>query len=167
MCLVAFFACSPAPPTRSAAQTDLIAYRELLDDVVVATTHYRDVMMDPGMTAGMCGRFHGDYDGQMRWYLDQMPEFAGAMDGVMADHQAAEAADVECVTGAMLDELDHHASVACSGADLASDRSEMLRYVDAMLTLTTHATKRCEEMQAGLDGQGWRWGDMMASCQGR
>lgn len=160
-CIVAasLAACSSEPPTRSVAQTDVIAYRELLEDVVAATTHYRAVMMDPGMTACTCGSFHRDYDDKMRWFLDQMPAFAGDMDAIMMDHQAGRAADVERVTDAMRDELDQHARVACTWTDLASDRAEAARHVDAMLVLTTHATERCDEMQNGLDGHGWSWGE--------
>ena len=162
MCIVA--ACSSEPPTQSVAQTDVTAYRMLLEDVVVTTTHYRTVMMDPGMTAGTCGHFHGDYDATLRWYLDQMPALAGEMDLVMMDHHGGDVADIACMTDAMRNELDQHARLACSWPDLASDRAEAARHVEAMLVLTAHATERCEEMQTGLDGSGWSWGDMMPRC---
>ena len=165
MIFVAIAACSPEPPARSAAQVDVIAYRELLDNAVGVTTHYRAVMMDPGMTAGMCLHVHGNYDSAMRWYLGQMSNLSPDMDGDMATHDGGEVADVECVTTAMMNELDQHASVACSWGDLASDRSEANRDVDAMLALTTHATQRCDEMQSGLDGNGWSWTPMMPVCR--
>ena len=157
-------ACSSEPPPQSAAQTDLTAYRQLLDNVVTATTHYRVVMMDRGMTTSLCGRFHADYDAELRWYFGMMPQLAGEMDTVMMDHQATAPADIECVTAAMVNELDRHARVACSWPDLASDQAEVNRYVDAMLALTTHATERCDGMQSGLDGHGWMWGDTTSSC---
>lgn len=166
MCIaaVSFAACSSDAPTQSAAQTEVTAYRELLDAVVSSTAHYRAVMMDPGMTAGTCDHFHGDYDATVRWYLDQMPSLASEMDLVMTDHQGGDVADLACVTDEMRNELDQHAKVACSWSDLASDRAEVTRHIDAMLVLTTHAIERCGEMQAGLDGSGWNWGDMMPRC---
>lgn len=157
------FACEDTTPDRTAAETNAIAYRQLVDDVAAAADNYRTVMLDPGMTAAMCASVHDNYDAQVRWVIPQMMDVADDMDSFMAMHDGAAAADLHCLASSMMAELDQHAHVACTW-DLAGDRMEALRDVVVMLGYTSHGEQRCTEIENGLDGHGWSWGDMMHGC---
>lgn len=88
------------------------------------------------------------------------------MDDEMGAHGGAASADVECVSGRMMDEVDKHRLVACTSPDLSIDESEATRHADMMTAYSGRMHARAGQMMNGLDGGHWTWDSMMEGCQG-
>lgn len=145
---------------------EVTVYQDLADQVSVAAASYRTSIMDPSATLASCAGIHERYDQQVRPLITRMVELGADMDSFMDAHQGASVADMACDADSMMHELDGHARVACSWANLDADRAEVARHVGVMAGYTDHARQRCDEMMAGIDGQGWHWGGMMGGCSG-
>ena len=163
---LAIAACSSGSSTLgSDVDTSKIAsYQELVTQVDTAAAGYRTAMMDPSTSMASCASIHDRYDAQVRPLVEQMMQMASDLDAFMTMHGGGGVADLECDATDMMDELDAHARVACSWPALADDRDEATRHVGAMTGYADHAQERCQEMQQGLDGDGWHWGGMMGGC---
>jgi len=161
---VAAIACGSGSQTSSVGASEITSYQDLADHVAIAATAYRSTMMDASTTLAMCADVHAGYDREVRPLVEQMVALGGDMDGFMDAHHGSGEADMECDATSLMQELDAHAVIACSLANLDDDRAEVVRHVGSMTGYTDHARQRCGEMMAGLDGQGWQWGGMMAGC---
>ena len=149
--------------TTSAAESDLTTFQGLAAGAQTAATSYGMSMMMSG-SATACQGIHDGYDAKVRPSIAQMTQMAGEMDDLMDAHGGMSSADMACVAAAMMAELDRHQMVACTFADVASDRSEAARHVGAMLSFGGHMSQRCGEMRRGMDGGSWSWGSMMGAC---
>lgn len=122
-------------------------------------------MVGPGVTPTTCKNIHDDYDAQVRPWVSQMVQMAGEMDGWMGNHGGGANADMRCAAATMMDDLDHHRSVACTLPDLAADQAEATRHVDAMNSYAGHLWHRCGEMLGGTNGGTCcNWEPMMNGC---
>ncbi|HSO39595.1 MAG TPA: hypothetical protein VLT33_44015 [Labilithrix sp.] len=149
------------------AANDVATYEQLALHVQSAAESYRTNMMGAGMTSlASCQGMHDGYDSQVRPWISQMAQMSGGMDGEMGAHGGATSADMGCVSGRMMDELDHHRQVACTAPELPVDRSEATRHAGMMTSYGAHMRDRTGQMMNGLDGGTWSWGPMMDGCQG-
>lgn len=153
--------------TNSASASELGTYQALAAKVQSAALAYRATMSGSGVTTVQsCQEVQVGYDSQVRGWVSQMSQMAGAMDSFIDSHGGAMVADMQCVSGTMLDELDRHKSTACASPDLQMDRAEALRHADAMSSLTGHSSSRCDEARGALDGGTARWSPMLQGCEG-
>lgn len=170
--LAAVAACSGGSTTMSTSSegvstNDIATYERLALSVTSAAETYRTDMTGAGMTSrAACQRTHDGYDSRVRPLISQMAQMSRGMDDVMGAHGGAMTADMGCVSGGMMDELDHHRQVACAAPDLSIDRSEATRHSDMMTAYSSHMHDRAGQMMNGLDGGAWTWGPMMDGCQG-
>jgi hypothetical protein len=148
-----------------ASSTDVVQYEQLTSQVQSAASAYETAVAGTDVTtvAG-CQSAEDNYDGQVRLWVTQMRQMSGAMDDLAAAHDGAKDADMGCDANAMAQELDRHRSAACASPDLATDRAEAARHVQAMTVYTSHATRRCSELLAGLDGSNWTFSPTMSGC---
>lgn len=114
-----------------------------------------------------CGTDQTSYDGVVRPMVEQMRAIATPMDENMTSRggQAA-SADMQCGADAMLWELDRHAPLACaSTGDMAPNRTEAARHVQAMTRWTDHQRVRSEQMGSMMGMGGMSGGGTTGSCQ--
>lgn len=156
-------ACGGATATSgSDAQSNVTTYQALASKVDGAATSYGAAT--PGMTSvAKCQSLENAYDQKVRPWVTQMMHMSAGMDDWMGMHNAGSAADLECASAGMMDELSHHHAVACA-SNLAADRDEAQRHVQAMHGFAHHMFQRCGEMMDAVDGQSPMWGPMMQSC---
>jgi hypothetical protein len=158
---------SGSPEPAIASRSDVVQYNQLALQVQSAAGAYGNALgRTNGTTIASCQSVEDQYDGQVRPWVSQMRQMSGAMDDLAAAHDGAMHADMGCDANAMLHELDHYRSVACASSDLATDRAEAARHVQAMMGYTSHATERCGELLAGLDRSDWNFSPMMSGCNG-
>jgi hypothetical protein len=107
------------------------------------------------------------YDGVVRPMVEQMRAIASPMDESMtAMGGQVASADMQCGADAMLWELDRHASLACaSTGDMAPNRTEAARHVQAMTGWTDHQRVRSEEMGSMIGRGGMSGGGTTGACQ--
>jgi hypothetical protein len=121
-----------------------------------------------GMTdVAACRTDQMGYDGVVRPMVKQMHAIAGPMDESMASMGgAAGSGDMQCGADAMLWELDRHGSLACaSTGDMAPNRSEAARHVQAMTAWADHQRVRSEQMGSMMGMGGMPGGGTTATCQ--
>ena len=105
------------------------------------------------------------YEAQVRPMLDQMSMRSGAMDEQMASMGRAGDADISCGASAMVAELDHHAGLACTATvDMAPNRAEAARHVEAMTAWADHERVRSEQM-GSMMGMSGMPGGSTGTCQ--
>jgi hypothetical protein len=149
----------------TASSDDIATYLQLAEKVQSRATSYRTAMIAPGTaTAADCQRVHDEYDAEMRPWVSQMVQMSRSMDRYMNDHGGASVADHACGSATMMYELDQHHAVACGLADVAADRAEATRHVDAVMAYGGHMWGRCDQMMRGADTGSWSWGPMMDGC---
>lgn len=147
-----------------ASSSEVVQYKQLALQVQSAAGTYGQTMAGiPTLAA--CQRLEVQYDGQVRPWISQMMGMSGGMDSLVSDHDGAMNADMGCDADAMMRELDSHRSMACASADMATDRTEAARHVQAMTGYASHGVQRCDEMLSGLNGGSWSWSPMMSGCQ--
>ncbi len=115
-----------------------------------------------------CRTDQAAYDGGVRPMLEQMRALAGAMDQQMTASMGGQgaSADMRCGADAMLWELDRHAPLACaSSGDMAPNRTEAARHVQAMTEWTDHQRVRSEQMGSAMGMGGMGGGGTTATCQ--
>jgi hypothetical protein len=169
-CAVALTAACGGTSTGSgpaiASSTDVVQYEQLASQVQAAANAYGTAVDGTNVaTVAGCQSVEDRYDGQVRPWVSQMREMSGAMDDLAAAHDGAKYADVGCDANAMAQELDRHRSIACASIDPGTDRAEGARHVQAMTAYTSHATTRCGELLAGLEGRSWDFSPMMSGCR--
>lgn len=168
--VLAFAACGGSTSSSGtmgtgATGSDITTYQQLATSTRSAATSYRASMTGADVTPASCQVIHDRYDGQVRPWLSQMMQMAREMDDFMDAHDGTTAADMSCVSAAMMDELDHHRSTACAFADLSADQAEAARHSGAMVSYSDHMFDRSGEMMNGSHGGAWSWGSMMDGCQ--
>jgi hypothetical protein len=144
-------------------RSDITTYEQLASNTQLAVSSYRTAMAGSNITPTTCDEIHDQYDARVRPWISRMMQMAGAMDDFMGDHGGGSRADMTCGSATMMDELDHHRSVACTLATVAADRAEAARHADAMSSYARHAWDRCVEMSGAADGG--TWGPMMNGCE--
>jgi hypothetical protein len=150
----------------STSTNDIATYQQLTTNVQNGAASYRTMMMASSTTTvADCRRIHDEYDAQVRSWVTQMEQTSGGMDTFIGNHGGARAADMGCVSGAMMNELDHHHSVACTFANLSANQAEAVRHVQTMLSSAGHISDRCAEMMRGTAMGSLHWGPMMDGCQ--
>jgi hypothetical protein len=150
----------------TASSSQVTQYEQLALQVQSAAGSYGETMAGTGVTTvAECQSVEAQYDGQVRPWVSQMSGMSGGMDSLVSAHDGAMEADMGCDATSMMQELDNHRSMACASTDLAADRAEAARHVQAMTGYTSHGMQRCNEMLAGLDGGGWSWSPMMSGCE--
>lgn len=148
-----------------ASSSDVAQYKQLSLEVQSAATGYGQAMAASGMTTvAACQNAEARYDGQVRPRVSQMVQMSGGMDDLASMHGGSMEADMGCDSNGMMAELDHHHAIACA-SDIATDRAEAVRHVQAMTGYTGHAVDRCNEMLSGFSGGSWSWSPMMSGCQ--
>lgn len=107
------------------------------------------------------------YDGVVRPMVKQMQAIARSMDESMTSMSGQVAsADMECGADAMLWELDRHASLACaSTGDMAPNRAEAERHVQAMSGWADHQRVRSEQMGSMMAMDGMSGGGATGACR--
>lgn len=157
---------SSAGSSSNPSAGDVVQYQQLSLQTQAAVDAYGQTMTGTMVsTLAECQSVEDRYDGQVRPWISLMVQGSAAMDNLVATHGGSGEADVDCDANAMMQELDRHHSAACASSDLATDRAEAARHVQAMTGYTGHATERCDEMLSGLGGDGWSWSPMMSGCQ--
>lgn len=157
---------TPRPIASAPSASDVTTYALLAANVQRAAISYRATMMAP-TTASVadCNRVHDSYDAQVRPLVSQMAQMRAAMDHYMDDHGGASVADFSCVSATMTYELDLHRATACTSADITTDRAEVHRHVDAVLSYAGHIGNRCNEIMRGVDAGHPNWEAVMSGCE--
>lgn len=144
---------------------DVQAFRGSAEAISTAATAY-------GATAatmpdhGACLADESGYETQVRPMVDQMRTRSGDMDEQMASMGRAADADMGCGASAMAAELDHHAPLACESAtDMAPNRTEAARHVQAMGAWADHQRARSEQMGSMMGMSGMPGGSTTGTCQ--
>lgn len=148
----------------AASANEIRSYQGLAEDVESAASDYASAAGSRLNTVDACNDIHDAYEARVRPRLSDMLDMGGSMDRFMDEHEGAAFSDLHCAAEAMLDELDHHASVACEASTLDADRAEVMRHSDAMLRYAGHAWNRCDEMLDAIDSP-VMWGAMMDGCR--
>lgn len=149
-----------------ASSSGVTQYKQLSLQVQSAANGYAQTMTASGVTTvAACQTAEDQYDAQVRPWISQMVQMSGGMDDLTSMHGGSMEADMGCDANAMMQELDHHRAIACASSDLATDRSEATRHVQAMTGYAAHAIDRCDQALTGMSGGGWSWSPMMSGCQ--
>ena len=159
-------ACSSASDSgeSTATEEDIAVYQQLTFDIEDHAQTYGVTMHDTALAD--CLQVHDRYDAQVRPWVAQIGDLSESMDRYMSDHGGTESLDYQCVSGAMMDELDHHHALACTSSDTDDNQAEVSRHVDAMTSYAEHLWDRCDEMMQGAETGTWNWGPMMSTCSG-
>lgn len=159
---------STASDSTTGADTDdgqIATYQTLVVDVQTASEAYLREMTTGNVAAiADCQLTHDNYDGLVRPWLGKMVEMSGGMDGHMMTHGGHGSADIGCVTGSMLHELNQHNESACRSPDAATNLAEVERHVNLVIEGCTHIWGRCNELRKGFDDGVWGFGPMVQSC---
>jgi hypothetical protein len=145
------------------ARTDTSVVQELAVDVEATAAVYRSTMMDASTTAASCKSIHDQYDARVRPSVSQILQMSGRIDDDMDQHGVI--ADGRCVSATMMDELDHHRSVACTSRDISEIRAEATRHVTAMRTYADHMWLRCNQLMGAADGGMMGFMSTMEGCE--
>ena len=159
-------ACSTDNDSSESAATDedIAVYQQLTLDIEDHARTYSATMHDADLAD--CLQVHDQYDAQVRPWVTQIGDLSEIMDRYMSNHGGSEFSDYYCVSGAMMDELDHHHSLACVSSDTDANQAEVSRHVAAMTSYAEHLWDRCDEMMRGAETGTWNWGRMMSTCRG-
>ncbi len=152
--------------TPPASSSDVASYQQFALNVQSAATTYRTTASSASDMSTMmdCQSAEDHYDAQVRPWISQMAQMSVPLDDVMVGHGGSGAADMGCLSSAMMQELNQHQQIACSSTDLSVDRAEAVRHANAMISYATHASDRSSEMMNGFNGGTWSWGPMMSGC---
>jgi hypothetical protein len=162
--LVAVAACGGNTGGSGSAANDVTKYQNLVVRVQSAATTYNATMLGP--TGADCQRNHDQYDAQVRPLVSEMEQIAGEMDDVINSHGGAASADMKCGAATTLDELDYHASIACTLAGLSANQGEVARHADTINSFATHMLGRLDEVRtATAGGASSNWGPLMNGCE--
>lgn len=168
--LLAVVACggssSPSTTPGTVDQAQIATYQDLTGRVQSAALSYGATMSGPTMTVGDCAAAHDAYDAQVRPWVSQMVQMAGAMDGYIGAHDGYAYADMSCAASAMLGDLDAHHRVACNFLHPSDAQAEAARHVGVMTSYSAHMYDRCGQMMGGHGGQGYTWGPNAMGCGG-
>ncbi len=145
-----------------ASNAEISQYQTLTSQVRSAALSYGTMMAGSGMTASGCAAAHDTYDAQVRPWISQMEQMSGSMDAFRDAHGGQAYADMACVAGAMLQELDAHRVVACTFPTLSGDQTEAARHVGVMAAYADHVAARCGQMMGGQ----YMWGPAAPACGG-
>lgn len=150
-------------------QSEVASYQSLAQKVQSAAASYGSSVAAQSMSSlAACRTLHNAYDAEVRPWIIRMNVVSSEMDRLIDQRGGAAYADIGCAAAGMLSELDHHAAIACSYANLSDDRTEAARDVNAMQGYALHISGRCGEMMSGLSCAGcmMHWGPMMQGCAG-
>lgn len=179
MCVAALAACGGSGSLTNGA--DASAYRSAALQVSTSVASY-DTATTSMTTPAECTAAVQHHEAQVDPVLGHMGEMAGGMDGAMRSMGEMKGADMECGVAVMQQEMQKHHAAACSSLDMAANRAEAQRHVEAMQQLANHMQMRAEEMStlaAGgamhggtMQGGGWTtpdggmmsWDDPMPGC---
>lgn len=150
--------------TVSATSAEITEYQNLSRQVQSAATAYGARMNGTAVTIANCKTIHDQYDAEVRPWISRMAQMAGDLDAFVSNHGGGAAADVTCASASMLNEIDHHRSVACTFSSLAADQDEAARDASAIMSYASHARARCREMLGNGGGSCCNWSPMMNGC---
>lgn len=150
--------------TTGTTSSSITSYQELAGNTRSAANSYRANTTGPQATSASCRDVHDQYDAQVRPWVSRMVQMGRDLDDFMGGHGGSAYADMRCASATMMDELDHHRSVACTLTSLAANQAEAARHADAMNSYAGHAWDRCGQMLGSFNGSG-SWGPMMAGCE--
>ena len=116
-------------------------------------------------TAGMatradCAAAVQQYTAEVQPDVDRISQMSGRMDAAMSSMGQMMGADMECGAGVMQQELAHHLGIACTSPDMAADRAEAMRHVQAMQQFADHMRMRADEMSTMMGSGGMMAGGM-------
>jgi len=107
-----------------------------------------------------CSAAVQQYTAQVQPNVDRIAQMSGRMDAAMSSVGQMMGADMECGADVMQHELTHHLGVACTSADMATNRAEAMRHVQAMQELADHMRMRADEMGTMMGPGGMMGGGM-------
>jgi hypothetical protein len=158
--VVALGACgrsSPAAPTAEIEQLRVLA------SGVVSTAEAYGVRSGSMTDHAACRAARAGYDEQVRPRIEGMVALAPRVDRWLQARGPDDHADTECSTSTLLDELDRHLAIACSSPDLAANRAEAARHLEAVDRWADLSVARAAEASAAMasgsaenDGRGPR-----------
>ncbi len=125
----------------------------LAQDVASAAAGY-DTQAAGMANVAACASEESQYDGQVRPEVEQMQAMGPQMDQMMMGSLGhPEDADMACAADAMMAELDHHRSIACSStSDMAPNVDEAHRHATAMAQWADHEMARTSAMGSMMGG---------------
>ncbi len=126
---IALVACGRSSPAAPAAEIEQL--RVLATGVVASTEAYvarAEAMAD----RAACRTARATYDAQVRPRIEGMVALAPKVDRWLQARGPDEHADTGCAAATMLDELERHLGIACSFPDLAANRTEAVKHLEAM-----------------------------------
>ena len=150
------------------------AMNALAQEVSTAANAY-DALAAGMSGAADCSSDENQYDAQVRPQITQMLDMGPQMDTMMMGSLGDPAdADMTCAADAMMAELDHHRSLACSSAtDMGPNVDEAHRHATAMMQWADHEMARTSAMgsmmgggMGGMPGGGMSTGHCVKSGDG-
>ena len=159
-CVVALAGCGRSSPAAPAAEIEQL--RVLASGVIGAAEAY-GVRAAAMTDRAACRAARAGYEEQVRSRIEGMVALAPRVDRWLQARGPDDHADTECSTSTLLDELDRHLAIACSSPDLAANRAEAVRHLEAMDRWADLAVARAAEASAAMapgaaenDGRGPR-----------
>ncbi len=142
---LAFAACGRSSPPAPAAEIEQL--RVLANGVVDSAEDYRDRAAAMADRAA-CRTARAAHDERVRSRIEAMVALAPRVDRWLQARGPDDHADTGCSSTTMLDELDRHLGIACSSPDLAANRAEAVRHVEAIDRWADLAVARAAEAAA-------------------
>ena len=157
---LALAACGRSGPAAPVAEIEQL--RVLASGVVDAAEAY-GVRAAAMTDRAACRAARAGYEEQARPRIEGMVAVATRVDRWLQARGPVDHADTECSSSTLLDELDRHLAIACSSPDLAANRTEAVRHLEAVDRWADLAVARAAEASAAMapgaaenDGRGPR-----------
>jgi hypothetical protein len=148
---VAVMGCGSAD-THGVGVADVQAFAALSGQISSAASGY-GAAANATVDVSGCQSTHAAYVAQVRPMVGQMGAMSGGMDGQMGMMGRTADADMSCGADAMVAELDHHDTVACTSTVMSANHAEATRHGTAMTAWADHQHARADEM-GGMMGMG-------------
>ena len=156
--LAALVAACTDPASAADPTSDQIAgYRAETNQLETVTRQY-DTAIGKAAPA-TCIAVHRTYNLAIRPIVARIDVVDEPLDDKITARGGAAFADLDCVTQAIVKELDYHGAVACQELTIEDNRAEAARHLLALDALVEHALARVNEIETGLatKAETWTW----------
>jgi hypothetical protein len=152
-------ACSSMGNSTGVSASDVAALDQAAANVSGSAASYQTSTSNMATPAD-CAAAVQQYSVQVQPNVDRIAQMSGRMDSGMSSMGQMMGADMECGSGVMQQELAHHLGIACTSPDLAANRAEVMRHVQATQEFADHMRMRADEMGTMMGSSGMMGGGM-------
>ncbi len=152
-------ACSGMGNSTGVSASDVVALDQAAANVSSSAASYQTSAASMATPAD-CTSAVQQYTAQVQPNVDHIAQMSGRMDAAMSSMGQMMGADMECGAGIMQQELARHLGIACTSPEMAANRAEAMRHVQAMQGFADHMRMRAGEMGTMMSSGGMMSGGM-------